>query len=64
MKYVIKTPNEHYCGVTEGVDFENGVGSTSDENIRNILVNDYQYEDVTPKQKPEPKPKKAKPSGK
>lgn len=60
MKYVIKTPNEHYNGVSEGVKFVDGVGSTSDQNTRNILVNDYHYEDITPAEKP----KKAKTSGK
>lgn len=47
MIYVIKTPNPLYNGVTEGVQFENGIGKTDHLNIRNILVNDYGYEDVT-----------------
>lgn len=47
MTFVIKTPNELYNGVTEGVQFEKGIGKTDDKNIRNILVNDYKYEDIT-----------------
>lgn len=61
MEYVIKTPNEFYAGVTEGVKFESGVGKTSDKNVRNVLVNDYGYKDETPEEKPK---KGAKSSGK
>lgn len=53
-KYKIKTPNDRYNGVTEGVAFVNGVGETDDENVKNVLVNDYGYE---PEVKPEAKPK-------
>ena len=45
--YKLKTPNEQYNGVTEGVPFSKGVGQTDNKNIRNILVNDYKYEDIT-----------------
>ncbi|WP_342540054.1 hypothetical protein MHI39_20205 [Heyndrickxia sp. FSL K6-6286] len=58
MEFTIKTPNDYYNGVTEGVQFNNGVGRTNNENVRNILVNDYHYEDVTPKQTEEKAPKK------
>jgi hypothetical protein len=60
LKYRIKTPSEFYNGETEGVVFTEGHGETEDKNIRNILVNDYGYEEV----KAEAKPKKAKPSDK
>lgn len=48
MTYKLKTPNSLYSGVTEGVPFSQGLGQTEDENTRNILVNDYKYEDITP----------------
>lgn len=47
MRYKIKTPNFLYSGTTEGVPFTQGVGYTDDKNIRNVLVNDYGYQDVT-----------------
>lgn len=43
MKYKIITPNERYNGVTEGIPFANGVGYTDDEQLKNVLVNDYGY---------------------
>lgn len=43
MKYVIETPNKRYSGVTEGVAFSGGRAIVEDENIKNILVNDYGY---------------------
>jgi len=43
VKYKILTPNEQYNGVTEGVAFAAGVGYTDDENVKNVLVNDYKY---------------------
>ncbi|WP_262372747.1 hypothetical protein [Sutcliffiella horikoshii] len=49
--FTIKTPNNKYSGVTEGVAFADGVGKTEDENVRNVLVNDYGYEDVTKEDK-------------
>jgi hypothetical protein len=50
-KFSIKTPNEIYNGVTEGVPFASGIGQTDDENVRNVLVNDYGYEDITENKK-------------
>lgn len=47
MKYTLKTKNPNYNGVTEGVPFAKGIGHTEDENVRNVLVNNYKYEDVT-----------------
>lgn len=44
--YKIKTPNPSYNGVTYGVEFINGNGQTNDEIIRDILVNDFGYEEV------------------
>lgn len=51
--YILKTPNKQYNGVTEGVAFSKGIGQTDNSNIRNILVNDYGYVDVTPELKKE-----------
>lgn len=45
--YKIETPNKLYNGVTEGVPFSKGIGQTDDKNIRNVLVNDYGYTDIT-----------------
>jgi hypothetical protein len=64
VKYKILTPNEQYNGVTEGVAFAAGVGYTDDEDIKNVLVNNYGYKCEAPA---EEKPKKAtttKPSAK
>ncbi len=47
MQYTLKTPNHLYSGVTEGVPFSQGIGKTDDVNVRNVLVNDYKYEDVS-----------------
>ena len=47
MTYVLKTPNPLYKGITEGVPFSKGIGQTDDKNVRNVLVNDYKYEDIT-----------------
>ena len=47
MTYVLKTPNPLYKGITEGVPFSKGIGQTNDKNVRNVLVNDYKYEDIT-----------------
>lgn len=47
MVYKLKTPNPLYNGVTEGVAFVKGLGETTDKNIRNVLVNDYKYEDIS-----------------
>ncbi len=62
MKFKIVTPNEQYNGVTEGLAFANGVAHTEDENLKNVLVNNYGYraeEEEKPKAKAEAKPKKA-----
>lgn len=45
--YTIKTPNEKYNGITEGVPFVNGVAKVEDELVRNVLVNNYGYHDAT-----------------
>jgi hypothetical protein len=49
--FLIKTPNEKYEGVTEGVAFVHGQAKVEDEAVRNILVNDYGYIDATEKPK-------------
>ena len=41
--YTIQTPNPFYNGKTHGVSFEKGIGTTKDENVKNILVNDFGY---------------------
>lgn len=67
MRFKIKTPNPLYNGVTEGVPFANGIGHTDDENVKNILVNDYGYELVTEEKAEDSAPSKApakKPSAK
>ncbi|KTS84476.1 hypothetical protein NS115_03885 [Paenibacillus jamilae] len=56
MTYVIEAPNKMYGGYTHGVRFENGVGETDDKTVRDVLVDDFGYEDVTPKaEKPKSK---------
>jgi hypothetical protein len=55
LAYTIKTPNEKYNGVTEGVGFVNGVAKVEDKQLRDVLVNNYGYSDVTEK-KAEEKP--------
>lgn len=45
--YKLKSPNPRYNGVTEGVPFSEGIGKTESKDIRNVLVNDYKYEDIT-----------------
>lgn len=64
--FLIKTPNEKYNGITEGVPFVNGQAKVEDEAVRNVLVNDYGYADVTEKaeKKAEEKAPKRKASGK
>lgn len=51
MKYHIKTPNPFYNGKTADVEFVAGIGYTDDEVVRNTLVLEYGYEDVTPEKK-------------
>jgi hypothetical protein len=63
MTYIIKTPNEKYNGVTEGVPFVNGVAKVDDKIVRDVLVNNYGYIDATKEAKAEEKPAK-KPSAK
>lgn len=41
--YKIKTPNPNYNGTTAQVRFLNGIGETTDEQVKNELVNDYGY---------------------
>jgi hypothetical protein len=67
--FLIKTPNEKYNGVTEGVPFVNGQAKVEDEAVRNVLVNNYGYIDATekvekPEKKVEEKAPKRKASGK
>jgi hypothetical protein len=57
LKYVIKTPNKLYGGYTCGVRFENGVGETEDKKVRDVLVDDFGYAEVTPKAAEKPKAK-------
>jgi hypothetical protein len=69
MAFIIKTPNEKYNGITEGVPFVNGQAKVEDEVVRNVLVNNYGYIDATekvekPKQAEEKAPKQRKASGK
>jgi hypothetical protein len=42
-KFKIEVPNKNYNGVTEGVAFVDGYGETDDVNIKNVLINDYNY---------------------
>jgi hypothetical protein len=51
MKFHIKTPNPKYKGITLGVKFNDGLGFTDDELLKNVLVFEYGYEDVTPDDK-------------
>lgn len=57
MKYVIESPSKQYGGYTLGVRFENGVGETEDKKVRDALVGDFGYADVTPKATEKPKAK-------
>lgn len=47
MIYKIKTPNDQYNGVTEGVAFAKGIGYTEDRSKVKVLINDYKYTDAT-----------------
>ena len=42
-KYVIRTKNKMYNGVTEGVLFQNGQAVVTDEYIKNLLTINYGY---------------------
>jgi hypothetical protein len=42
-KYLIKTPNVNYRGVTEGVAFADGKAVVEDEILKNVLVKNYGY---------------------
>lgn len=42
--FKIKTPNPYYYGKTMDVGFKNGYGYTDNEEVKNILINDYGYE--------------------
>ena len=42
-KYVIRTKNKLYNGVTEGVLFQNGQAVVTDEYIKNLLTVNYGY---------------------
>lgn len=53
--YKIKTPNPYYTGKTYDVLFNKGIGLTENENVKNILVNDFGYELVEETKKLEPK---------
>jgi hypothetical protein len=58
-KYKIEVPNKMYNGITEGVPFVDGFGETDDENIKNVLINDFGYtlccDDVNAEDKAEDK---------
>lgn len=47
--FKIKTPSDIYNGVTAGVRFEDGIGETDVKAVRDELVDDFGYEDVTEK---------------
>lgn len=60
-KWLVSTPNTHYNGVTEGVQFENGQAVVEDDVKMLVLVNDYGYsaEEIPSDEEPkEAKPKK------
>ena len=42
-KYVIRTKNKMYNGVTEGVLFQDGQAIVEDEYLKNLLVTNYGY---------------------
>jgi hypothetical protein len=48
MKYIIETPSKIYNGTTAGLRFTNGRAETDSKEIRDVLVNDFGYADVTP----------------
>ncbi|AUM66379.1 hypothetical protein C0R09_18665 [Brevibacillus laterosporus] len=50
--YTIKTPNDKYNGITEGVPFVNGVAEVKDVVTRDVLVNNYGYMDETKTEEP------------
>lgn len=64
MKYTIKTPNKNYNGVTYGISFVDGVATTDDEKVKNVLVNDFGYSVEITEDKKEVKPKNTKSSKK
>lgn len=37
IKYIVTTPNKFFRGIRAGVEFINGRGETTDENIANLL---------------------------
>jgi hypothetical protein len=43
----ISCPNKDFTGRRYGVMFEFGVGRTRDESVRDLLVRDLKYVDVT-----------------
>lgn len=55
--FTIKSPNSNYSGSTAGVIFHNGIGKVENEALKNKLVKEYGYKDIT---ELEEKPKKAK----
>ncbi|MBP3046011.1 hypothetical protein ACFVIX_02240 [Bacillus subtilis] len=56
MKYKIQAPNEHYNGITAGVSFSSGVAEVESKEVRNELVNNFGYKDITPEAKAPKKP--------
>lgn len=61
-KWLIKTPNKMYNGITEGVAFVNGQAIVEDEILKNMLVNNYGYvaEEIVEKKEEKPAEKKLK----
>ncbi|AEB25377.1 MULTISPECIES: hypothetical protein [Bacillus amyloliquefaciens group] len=56
MKYKIQTPNKYYNGVTAGVSFSSGVAEIESKEVRDDLVNNFGYTDITPEAKAPKKP--------
>ena len=51
--YIIASPNPQYEGVTFGVKFHKGIGRTDKKEIRDELVKNFKYKDVTAQWKKE-----------
>lgn len=53
--YVIQAPSTLYNGTTYGVRFDNGIGTTEDKAIRDVLVDDFKYTEAATADKPKGK---------